>query len=118
MGLLSSKKEIEQLVNENNELKQKLEKALSFNAGLEDLEFKLIVARKEISELNQKEFEQTNKLKDLDEDITKKVSYLSSLESELSVLEIAKDDINQQIDELNKNLVQIIKKLTTKVKSI
>ncbi len=107
MGLLTSKKEIEQLVNENNELKQKLEKALSFNTSLEDLEFKLIVARKEISDLNQKEFEQSNKLKDLDEEITHKVSSISRLESELSVLEIAKDDVNNQIHELQKYLEQI-----------
>ncbi len=101
MGLLSkSKKDFEALIQENEELKSRLNKSLEMVNSFEDLEYKVINARKEIAELNQQEFESANKLRDLENDINKKKLQLTDLGTKVKFLEDNELTLNENIKKL------------------
>ncbi|MFH0735167.1 MAG: hypothetical protein V1773_12020 [bacterium] len=103
MGLLSkSKKEFEALIQENEELKSRLNKSLEMVSSFEDLEYKVINARKEIAELNQQEFESANRLRDLENDINKKKHLFTDLNSKIKTLESSELTLNDSVEKLLK----------------
>jgi len=107
MGLLSkSKKDYEVLVRENEELKEKLNRALELNNSLEDLEFKVISARKSIADLNQKEFESGDKLRSTDSEIQNKDKILEKLKNEIKSLETNKSGLTKTINDYNGKIAE------------